>query len=190
VVSSKVFHTLDYQMWKLTYKWATWRHNNKPKPWIVDRYFGKHNKFRNDRWVFGDPDNNTYLVKFSWTDIVRHVMVTGAASPDDPALTDYWAKRRGKVKPPLDNYTLRLLAKQDGHCPLCGDPLLTADQPPQSPYDWTRWWLHITRRAIQHDYLVHHGKPGTPDGIQTRLVHAACQRRRTTHQPNPPKRLA
>ena len=79
-VSSKVFHTLDYQMWKLTYKWATWRHNNKPKPWIVDRYFGKHNKFRNDRWVFGDPDNNTYLVKFSWTDIVRHVMVTGAAS--------------------------------------------------------------------------------------------------------------
>ena len=64
---------------------------------------------RNDRWVFGDPDNNAYLVKFSWTDIVRHVMVTGAASPDDPALTDYWAKRRGKVKPPLDNYTLRLL---------------------------------------------------------------------------------
>ena len=56
VVSSKVFHTLDYQMWKLTYKWATWHHNNKPKRWIVDRYFGKHNKFRNDRWVFGDPD--------------------------------------------------------------------------------------------------------------------------------------
>ena len=90
----------------------TWRHNNKPKPWIVDRYFGKHNKFRNDRWVFGDPDNNAYLVKFSWTDIVRHVMVTGAASPDDPALTDYWAKRRRKVKPPLDNYTLRLLTRQ------------------------------------------------------------------------------
>ena len=38
-------------MWKLAYKWATWRHHNKPKPWIVDRYFGKHNKFRNDRWV-------------------------------------------------------------------------------------------------------------------------------------------
>jgi RNA-directed DNA polymerase len=34
-------------------------------------------------------------------------MVTGAASPDDPALTDYWAKRRRKVKPPLDSYTLR-----------------------------------------------------------------------------------
>jgi RNA-directed DNA polymerase len=41
VVSSKVFHTLDYQMWKLTYKWATWHHHNKPKRWIVDHYFGK-----------------------------------------------------------------------------------------------------------------------------------------------------
>jgi RNA-directed DNA polymerase len=176
VVSSKVFHTLDYQMWKLTYKWATWRHNNKPKPWIVDRYFGKHNKFRNDRWVFGDPDNNTYLVKFSWTDIVRHVMVTGAASPDDPALTDYWAKRRRKAKPPLDNYTLRLLARQDARCPLCGDHLLAADQPPQSPHDGERWWLKVTRKAIAVDYLVHHGRPGRSDNDQTRLVHASCHR--------------
>src|SRR5215213_4722585 len=197
VVSSKVFHTLDYQMWKLTYKWATWRHNNKPKPWIVDRYFGKHNKFRNDQWVFGNPDNNTYLVKFSWTDIVRHVMVTGAASPDDPALTDYWAKRRHKVKPPLDNYTLRLLTRQEARCPLCGDHLLAADQPPQSPHDWERWWLKVTRKAIAVDYLVHHGRPGRPDNDQTRLVHASCHRglrarqRGTPAQSTcPPSRLA
>ena len=196
-VSSKVFHTLDYQMWKLTYKWATWRHNNKPKPWIVDRYFGKHNKFRNDQWVFGNPDNNTYLVKFSWTDIVRHVMVTGAASPDDPALTDYWAKRRHKVKPPLDNYTLRLLPRQEARCPLCGDHLLAADQPPQSPHDWERWWLKVTRKAIAVDYLVHHGRPGRPDNDQTRLVHASCHRglrarqRGTPAQPTcTPSRLA
>jgi RNA-directed DNA polymerase len=126
VVSSKVFHTLDYQMWKLTYKWATWHHNNKPKQWIVDHYFGKRNKFRNDRWVFGDPGSDAYLIKFSWTDIVRHVMVQGAASPDDPALADYWAKRRRKVKPPLDNYTLRLLARQDARCPICGTDALAA----------------------------------------------------------------
>lgn len=176
VVSSKVFHSLDYQMWKLTYKWATWHHNNKQKRWIVDHYFGKRNKFRNDRWVFGDPGSNAYLVKFSWTDIVRHVMVKGAASPDDPALTDYWAKRRRKAKPPLDRYTLRLLTRQDARCPLCGDHLLTADQPPQSPHEWERWWLHVTRKAIAADHLVHHGRPGPPDNDQTRLVHASCQR--------------
>ena len=43
-----------------------------------------------------------------------------AASPDDPALAEYWAQRRRKAKPPLDNYTLRLLARQDARCPLCG----------------------------------------------------------------------
>jgi hypothetical protein len=58
------------------------------------RLRGRGNKLRNDRWVFGDPGSDAYLVKFSWTDIVRHVMVTGAASPDDPALADYWAERR------------------------------------------------------------------------------------------------
>ena len=91
VVSSRLFGSLDDYVWKLTYKWATWRHNNKPKRWIVGRYFGKFNTFRNDHWVFGDRDSGAYLVKFSWTAIERHVPVTGAASPDDPALAGYWA---------------------------------------------------------------------------------------------------
>ena len=99
VVSSRVFSSLDNYMWKLTYKWATWRHPNKPKRWIVGRYFGKFNKFRNDHWVFGDRDSGAYLVKFSWTGIVRHVPVKGAASPDDPALASYWAERRKKASP-------------------------------------------------------------------------------------------
>ena len=80
---------LDSYLWKLLYKWARWRHSNKPKFWIVGRYFGKFNKFRNDHWVFGDRDTGAYLVKFSWTAIERHVPVKGAASPDDPALASY-----------------------------------------------------------------------------------------------------
>ena len=82
--------------------------------------------------------------KFSWTDIVRHTLVTGGASPDDPALAGYWAARRRRIKPPLDGYTLRLLAKQNGQCPLCGDELLSADQPPQSPHEWERWPCEFT----------------------------------------------
>jgi len=177
VVSSRVFSSLDDYMWKLTCKWATWRHHsNKPKRWIVGRYFGKFNKFRNDRWVFGDRDSGACLVKFSWTAIERHVPVTGAASPDDPALARYWAERRKKARPPLDGYTLRLLARQDGRCPLCEGHLLSPDQPPQSPQQWEQWWLQVTRRAIAASYLTHHGRPGPADGDQTRLVHASCQR--------------
>jgi RNA-directed DNA polymerase len=186
VVSSEVFGSLDTYLWRLLYKWARWRHRNKPRRWVVARYFGKFNKFRNDHWVFGDRDSGGYLVKFSWTGIERHVPVKGGASPDDPALASYWAERRKKVKLPLDRYTLRLLARQAGLCPLCGDHLLSAEQPPQSPEQWERWWLHVTRRAIAASYLTHHGRPGPPDGDQTRLVHASCQRGRDSRQRREP----
>jgi RNA-directed DNA polymerase len=186
VVSSRAFSSLDDYLWKLTYKWATWRHASKPKRWIVGRYFGKFNKFRNDHWVFGDRDSGACLTRFSWTGIQRHVPVTGAASPDDPTLASYWAERRKKVKPPLDQYTLRLLTRQDARCPLCGDHLLTPDQPPQSPGQWERWWLQVTRQAIAASYLTHHGRPGPAGGDQTRLVHASCQRALQTRQRRKP----
>jgi RNA-directed DNA polymerase len=176
VVSSRVFNALDAYVWHLTYRWARRSHQGKSRKWVVARYFGRFNKFRSDRWVFGDRTSGAYLIKFSWTDIVRHTLVQGGASPDDPALAEYWAARRRRVKPPLDRYTLRLLTRQEARCPLCGDHLLTADQPPQSPPEWERWWLQVTRKAIAVDYLLNIGGPGSPDGDQTRLVHASCHR--------------
>jgi RNA-directed DNA polymerase len=177
VVSSRVFHALTDYLWKLAYKWACWSHPNKPKRWITQRYFGKFNKFRNDRWVFGDRDTGAYLPKPAWTDIMRHTLVKGGASPDDPGLAEYWAQRRRKVTPPLDAYTVRLLSKQDGRCTLCGENLLIPDQPPQSPEDWEWWFLWVTKKAIEVDYLVHHGTPSTsPHSDRTHLVHATCSR--------------
>ena len=75
--------------------------------------------------------------------------------------------------------------------------LLTADQPPQSPEQWERWWLQVTRQAIATSYLTHDGKPGPGRDDQTRLVHASCQRalkarerRKPALQPAPSVRLA
>ena len=48
-------HSLDDYMWWLTFRWARHTHPRKSKKWIVRRYFGGFNRFRNDRWVFGDP---------------------------------------------------------------------------------------------------------------------------------------
>jgi RNA-directed DNA polymerase len=185
VVSSAVFSSLDDYMWQLTYRWACRRHPRKPKTWVITRYFGRFYKYRNDKWVFGEPKhprnqdhyNIIHLVKFSWTDIVRHQIVIGRASPDDPDLTHYWANRRRKVKPALDSYNLNLLARQDGRCPLCGEHLLVPDQPPQSPHAWERWWLGVVKRAIAADYLTHHhGRDNPADRNPTRLVHAYCHR--------------
>jgi RNA-directed DNA polymerase len=178
VVSTRVFSALDAYLWRLTYKWACRSHPNKPKRWIIIRYYGKFNKFRNDRWVFGDRDTGAYLPKPSWTAIVRHTLVKGGASPDDPALAGYWAQRREKVKPPLDPYTIRLLSRQDGRCTLCGENLLTRDQPPETPEGWERWFLQLTRQAIKADILVHHDTPSAAHGSWTHLVHDTCHRQR------------
>jgi RNA-directed DNA polymerase len=173
-----VFSALDAYLWRLTYKWACRSHPNKPKRWIISRYYGKFNKFRNDKWVFGDRDTGAYLPKPSWTAIVRHTLVKGGASPDDPALASYWAHRRQTVTPPLDPYTVRLLSRQDGRCTLCGVELLTKDQPPQSPEGWERWFLQLTRQAITEDILVHHDVPDAARGMRTHLVHDTCHRQR------------
>src|SRR6266511_1730555 len=138
-----------------------------------------------------------HLIKLAWTPIVRHQLVAGSASPDDPDLTDYWAARRRRVKPPLDSYNLRLLTRQAGRCPLCGDHLLTTDQPPQSPQEWECWWLSVTRREISAEHLVSHDRCGMPDGNRTRLLHASCRRelqarkrRMPARQPATPSGLA
>lgn len=69
---------LDHHLWKLTYKWAKWGHQNKSKEWVFHRYFGMFNTSRRDRWVFGDRETGAYLMRFGWTKIVRHRLAEGA----------------------------------------------------------------------------------------------------------------
>ena len=83
-VSKRAFSALDAHMWRLVYKWATFSHSNKSKRWVIARYFGMFNPARQDKWIFGSRDTGFYLRKFAWTPIVRHRMVAGTASPDDP----------------------------------------------------------------------------------------------------------
>ena len=180
VVSSEAFAKLDDYLWKLTYKWATHSHPNKSRHWISNRYFGKFNRSRDDQWVFGVANSGAYLLKFSWTRIVRHELVPGTASPDDPDLAEYWARRRQRSTPPLDSISLGLLKTQHGRCPLCGEFLLYADYEPQSPEEWEQW-LRVTRKAVRKNAIAAEQEPGTPDEpVGFQLVHAQCQGRRNT----------
>lgn len=99
-VSKKVFADIDSTLWWTMFKWGRRQHNTKTGQWIVDRYFGRFNPSRQDRWIFGDRATGAYLRKLSWTPIRRHQMVKADASPDDPALTDYWEQRRRRRRPP------------------------------------------------------------------------------------------
>jgi RNA-directed DNA polymerase len=178
--SKRAFGALDAHVWRLVYKWASFSHSNKSKRWIIARYFGKFNPARQDKWIFGSRETGFYLRKFAWTPIVRHRMVAGTASPDDPRLSQYWAQRRRRSRPPgMSATTLRLLRVQRGRCPLCRGLLLHADREPQHPREWEQW-LTATRTAIRHHAVTVWGA-GTPDErTATRLIHAHCRRRTTS----------
>jgi len=171
-VSSAVFSALDDYMWKLLYKWIKRTHPNKSRWWRMDRYFDRFNRSRNNRWVFGDKDTGAYLPKFAWTKIVRHVMVTGTASPDDPDLARYWADRRGKQhNGPLSVLLLAKLKAQRGRCPLCGTMLLHAEREPQHPREWEQWLRGIRAAISKLNIAAGNGRN------DQRLIHTACRTR-------------
>ncbi|MGH3235593.1 MAG: reverse transcriptase domain-containing protein, partial [Streptosporangiaceae bacterium] len=179
MVSSRTFTSLGTYMWTLTWKWARHTHPKKRARWVKARYYGAFHPVRDDKWVFGDKDTGAYLRKHSWTKIRRHIMVKGAASPDDPGLAGYWKYRRDKYGPPLDQATLNLLARQDRKCPLCGDHLLDTADLPASPGEWQQW-----HASVRRDTQRAPSAPGTEAdgernaGRTTTLVHAYCARAR------------
>ncbi len=170
-VSSETFSALDGYLWQLTFKWARFSHANKPTRWVAHRYYRQFNKSRRDRWVFGDRKSGAYMHKFAWTSIVRHQMVKGAASPDDPALAEYWAERRRKAPLPIDKTSRWLLKAQDGQCPICKDALLPDGDRPQTPHQWEQW-LATTRKTITK---VVNREDDTSDKHEPRLIHVHCR---------------
>ena len=183
-VSKRAYSTLDAHLWKLAWKWARYSHPGKPGRWVVTRYFGRFNPARQDKWVFGSRETGFYLRKFAWTRIVRHRMVAGRASPDDPALTGYWDQRRRRTRLPVDKATWHLLRRQHGRCPLCRGLLLHADHQPQGPEEWQQWHT-ATRTAIRKHAIATVMGLGTPDEqVAHYLIHAHC-RRRTGDGTNP-----
>ncbi len=187
VVSTEVFSTVDDHVWQLTYRWALRAHPNKPKRWVAARYFGQFNSKRQDRWVFGDRDSGFYLRRFAWTKIVRHRLVGGTSSPDDPALTQYWADRRKRRNGMVGGPALRLLRAQTGRCPICRDLLLHTDREPQTPQQWEQW-IRAIGTALRRQALIADrvDSPSGESGDATthRLVHAHClsnSRQRVQH---------
>ncbi|MBS2967135.1 hypothetical protein KGA66_29170 [Actinocrinis puniceicyclus] len=177
VVSTETFQSLDHYLWALTYKWALFRHNRRSKHTIVDRYFGRFHPDRRTRWVFGDRESGAYLLQFAWTKIVRHDLVKGRASPDDPAMAEYWAKRRRKNgdAPPIGSKRLHLLRKQQGRCPVCNGLLLYAEHPPHSPEEWEQWAKALRKAITVNAIAVTDGGTGEKE---QRLVHEHCRLRK------------
>jgi RNA-directed DNA polymerase len=177
VVSKKTFKDLDKHVWILTKKWAKHTHPRKPAAWVIPRYFGQFNSFRQDKWVFGDRQTGAYLYKFNWTRIERHVQVKGNNSRDDPSLKNYWASRtRKKMPATADKVSIALADRQRGICPLCKQPLISgAEYEPDNVRDWVRWFS-ASMKPLHKQRLVLRRDGGSDERANLRLVHAECLR--------------
>jgi len=167
VVASKAFAALDHYMHQRERRYAKWTHPMKSEKWREARYWGRLNKNRQDRWVFGDKHTGAYLLRYRWFPIQRHVLVQGVASPDDPALCEYWAKRTAKTKDA--GPTVGMLAdRQHGICPLCQQPL---------------WALSAGEQEDLHvDHITPKSQTGTNNLRNLRVVHMFCHQQRHSQE--------
>ena len=98
VVSKRTFSYVDYTLYQALWNWALRRHRNKPKEWVVRKYFNKRG--------MGAPNSNFYgsvkvgeqkmeisLAQLSSIPIRRHVKIKGDATPYDPKYKEYFIKR-------------------------------------------------------------------------------------------------
>ncbi|MDZ4684391.1 MAG: group II intron reverse transcriptase/maturase [Planctomycetaceae bacterium] len=123
-VSKVIFGDLDNWMFHHEVRWAKCSHSRKPWYWLKQRYWGRLRQTSRSPWVFGDArGNRAYLEKFSWTPIVRHIIVRWRSSPDDAALDGYWANRKKWQNAQLGTRWRELARRQKGVCPRCGESL-------------------------------------------------------------------
>jgi RNA-directed DNA polymerase len=102
---------------------------------VIPRYLGT---IGGDRWVFKarardrqEQWRDYYLYRLETTKIVRHTKVQGRASPDAPALVDYWTQRQtkyGKTCFPADSKLYRVAKRQGWKCPICHDHLFNGER--------------------------------------------------------------
>lgn len=127
-VSSKAFKDLDSYIFRREVRYVKRTHPKKPKYWTREKYWGRFNLRRpNEKWVFGNKKSGSYIIKFAWTRIVRHIIVKGKSSPDDPNLRYYWEKRNKKSsKSSVEIFNKKqatVAHRQDFKCPVCGQTL-------------------------------------------------------------------
>jgi RNA-directed DNA polymerase len=159
VVSSATFQSVDHQIFRALWRWATRRHPKKSRWWIKDKYFQSING-RN--WVFSGEHNGKAMTLFaaSGMPIRRHIKVRSEANPFDPDWEIYFEQRLGvKMVGTLHGrrQLIHLWKEQQGMCPVCQQKITTL----------TGWHNH---------HLVWRSRGGADKAFNRVLLHPNCHR--------------
>lgn len=170
-VSKETFSYISHRVWQYLWRWAKRRHPKKGVQWIKNRYF---HRVKGVDWTFAVKTLNRkgldklltlYIVKS--TSIERHFKVKGNASPDNPSLREYWAKRaekHGKSFWEKNSRNYRIGVNQNWKCPLCGELLFNGE-------------------AVETHHLVPIKDGGTDEVSNLKHLHKACHQQVHGYKP-------
>ncbi|MEL7038968.1 MAG: HNH endonuclease [Cyanobacteria bacterium J06592_8] len=151
------------EVWVALWRWAKRRHPNKGKRWIANRYF----QIRGKGWEFAcqvkdrkGVSKEKILFNIASIPIERHIKVKGTASPDDPNLQEYWAKRArksGKTIWDKGSKYYKIAQNQNWKCPICGEKLHNGE-------------------ALETHHIIALAKGGTEDIDNLQHLHKICHK--------------
>jgi RNA-directed DNA polymerase len=158
VVSQETFDTIQSQIWHKLFRWAKRRHPNKPKGWIRRKYFSTTER----TWMFKD-ETGSKIMNMASIPIVRYVMIKNGmrVHANDKETREYWQKRV-YTNALSQVYTIkveRLMKKQKGICPCCGDPMTKDD---------------IAAKKVHAHHMLPRSKGGSEKLNNLRLLHQNC----------------
>jgi RNA-directed DNA polymerase len=149
VASKEIFSYEDSVTWSMLRAWSVSRRGRKKKAYAIRKYYrnGRHGV-----WTFATADGLT-LWKHADTEIKRHTLIQPDKSPYDRDWV-YWSTRRGTdIETPTR--VAKLLKKQKGKCPYCGQYFTSND-------------------LLEVDHITPRSKGGKDEYKNLQLLHAHC----------------
>ena len=159
-VARKTFENLDYWMHQRARRYAKRKHPKKNDTWRKQKYFGRFNLDRKDNWVFGEHSSGIHLLKFTWFNIERHILIPGKSSPDnpDPEIQKWFRQKRKRDSKNHKKSWQKIAKNQEYICPVCKESLFNTEE------------LHV-------HHIIPKSKGGKDTYTNLQLVHFMCHQR-------------
>jgi RNA-directed DNA polymerase len=158
-VSQTVFSKIMHNLWYKLFRWAKRRHPNKPRTWVMKKYFTTYGR----KWRFRSEDGKDRIVDISQIPIVRFVKIRSGVRVHggDKETIEYWNEREyyNTLSQIYSVKIEKLYKRQKGLCSYCEKS--------------------ITKEEIENNEVhVHHMNPRTQGGTDElnnlRLLHQEC----------------
>jgi len=130
-VSKNIFKHIDNYIFKRCTRYVNRTHPTKNKRFKRNKYWGRFQPDRDDKWVFGNKSNGNHITKLAWIEIKRHALIEKNNSPDNPELKGYFYKRKKKLdKLESEKYNAKwrkIALQQNFTCPHCEQSLFNGE---------------------------------------------------------------